>query len=64
MHVHFWKDRWLHSGMILWDLTIAPVHSEDEDVVVADYIDEAKGWKVDRFQHILPSWVLAEILGS
>ncbi|KAJ1389959.1 Ribonuclease H domain [Sesbania bispinosa] len=57
----FWEDRWLHSGVKLRDHCLVDFPEIWSTLLVCDFFDSVRGWKLDLLWGILPDAVVAEI---
>ncbi|KAJ1396391.1 Reverse transcriptase zinc-binding domain [Sesbania bispinosa] len=59
--VSFWHDNWLKSGTVLKSVIDPHVNEEVQDIMVCSMSRDGV-WATDKFQHLLPSLVVKEIL--
>lgn len=54
----------MHSGVISQDVALVAIGLVDRERTIAKFFDaDSNLWRVDMFQHLLPAFVVAEILG-
>lgn len=59
----FWTDVWLPSGLVLLEACVCPLPVDVQLQTVCEYINMQGHWDASKFQHLLPSWAFAEIMG-
>lgn len=60
----FWEDRWLASGVVLYDVAMQDIPNDYTDKRVVEFVDEEGRWDLESLRGLLPDWVLSEVANT